>query len=165
MRPLLRTFICFRPEGARGLVSVMINHMTWVIDPILGTHQLAYENLLTILFGAFQASLKVVWPLTKKNIIYGALRWNVIAGLLPAYSSEGCWTYFPIDDKPASCSRSSNLTSSSSRLVEGATGWLSNWVGLLKNKLIMHQQDHSARVDMFLKLLASSPSPSASWFP
>ena len=49
--------------------ALMIKHMTRVIDPTPGKHQLAYENLLTIVFWAFNVPLGEGRKLTKKDMI------------------------------------------------------------------------------------------------
>lgn len=49
--------------------SFIIRHMARVIDPAPGLHQLAFGNLLTIIFKEFKVSLGSSYPLTKKDTI------------------------------------------------------------------------------------------------
>lgn len=56
-------------EELVDLPSLIIRHMTRVIDRVPGFHRLAFENLLTLVFKACKVPLGVSRPLTKKDMI------------------------------------------------------------------------------------------------
>lgn len=48
--------------------TLIIKHFAWIVDPQVGSHQLFFGNLLTIVFDAFEVPLGEGWVLTRADM-------------------------------------------------------------------------------------------------